>query len=223
MTWNGAGGWLIFSQSRQVNFSRTCWITFHWRGITSSVSVIVSPSLRSRVPPQQGQVVGAGTTTRSRGRCSGNGLRAGRLRVKAATVVVLAAACSAAISSSVAVALQLLELQLHLVEQPRRALRARAVELPLELLDLELLVRDHRRIVGGLGAGQRQLGLDTRGPIALGRQCRSQRLDVGRRIHGRGNHRPPCARSQKALLSRAFRPECVNRVTPVDPVERLPM
>ena len=28
-TWNGAGGWLIVSQSRQVNFSRTVWITFH--------------------------------------------------------------------------------------------------------------------------------------------------------------------------------------------------
>ena len=27
ITWNGAGAWLIFSQSRQVNFSRTCWIT----------------------------------------------------------------------------------------------------------------------------------------------------------------------------------------------------
>ena len=32
MTWNGAGAWLIFSQSRQVNFSRTVSITFHWRG-----------------------------------------------------------------------------------------------------------------------------------------------------------------------------------------------
>ena len=29
MAWKGAGGWLIFSQSRQVNFSRTAWITFH--------------------------------------------------------------------------------------------------------------------------------------------------------------------------------------------------
>jgi hypothetical protein len=46
MTWNGAGAWLIFSQSRQVNFSRTCWITFHRRGITSSVSLMSSPSLR---------------------------------------------------------------------------------------------------------------------------------------------------------------------------------
>jgi hypothetical protein len=24
ITWNGAGAWLIFSQSRQLNFSRTC-------------------------------------------------------------------------------------------------------------------------------------------------------------------------------------------------------
>jgi len=37
-----------------------------------------------------------------RGRCSGKGLRAGRLREKAATLVVLATACSAAISSSAA-------------------------------------------------------------------------------------------------------------------------
>jgi len=43
-----------------------------------------------------------GTTMRSRGRCSGKGLRAGRLREKAATLVVLATACSAAISSSAA-------------------------------------------------------------------------------------------------------------------------
>jgi hypothetical protein len=46
---------------RQGNFSRTCWITFHWRGIDSSVSVTVSPNLRSRLPPQQRQVVGPGT------------------------------------------------------------------------------------------------------------------------------------------------------------------
>ena len=43
MVWNGAGGWLIFSHDRQVNFSRTVWITFHWRGMTSSVSVTSSP------------------------------------------------------------------------------------------------------------------------------------------------------------------------------------
>src|SRR5215469_5118658 len=43
-----------------------------------------------------------GSTTRSRGRCSGKGWRAGRLRVKPATLVVLATARSDAISSSVA-------------------------------------------------------------------------------------------------------------------------
>ena len=48
----------IFSQSRQVNFSRTCWITFHCRGMTSSVSVMSSPSLRSRGLPQHTQTVG---------------------------------------------------------------------------------------------------------------------------------------------------------------------
>ena len=95
---------MIVSQSRHENFSRTVWITFHWRGITSSVSVTSSPSFESFVDPQQGQLSGAGITTRSRGRWSGNGLRAGRLRWNDGTVCVRAAAFSAASSSSVAVA-----------------------------------------------------------------------------------------------------------------------
>jgi hypothetical protein len=90
------------SQSRQETFSRTCWITFQERGTTSSVSVTSSPSLDSCAPPQRGQQAGAAITTRSRGRCSGKGLREGRLRLKPATVVVLAAAASAISSSSVA-------------------------------------------------------------------------------------------------------------------------
>jgi hypothetical protein len=45
----------IFSQSRQLNFSRTCWITFQDFGMTSSVSVMSSPNLDSRAPPQQAQ------------------------------------------------------------------------------------------------------------------------------------------------------------------------
>src|SRR3546814_12427119 len=95
-TWNGAGGWVTASQSRQENFSRTVWTTFQWRGITSSVSVTYSPSFDSRDPPQAGQAQGAGITTSSRGRCSGNGLRGGRLRVKTATIDILAASASAA-------------------------------------------------------------------------------------------------------------------------------
>ena len=91
MTWNGAGGWVILSQRRQVNFSRTVWITFHCRGTTSSVSVMSSPSLAS-LPPQHGQALGAGITTRSRGRCAGNGARTGFLRVKPRTVLASAEA-----------------------------------------------------------------------------------------------------------------------------------
>src|SRR4051812_26652082 len=94
----------MVSQVLQENFSRTVWITFHWRGMLSSVSVIVSPNLHSLAEPQQGQIVGAGTTTRSRGRWSGNGLCDDLLRENAATLVVFAAACSAANSSSLAVA-----------------------------------------------------------------------------------------------------------------------
>ena len=102
--WNGAGGCEIFSQLRQVNFSRTVWTTFHRRGITSSVSVTSSPTFDSRSDPQHSQAVGAGTTTRSRGRWSGNGLRDGLRRTNPLTSVLAAAAFSAASSSSVALA-----------------------------------------------------------------------------------------------------------------------
>ena len=126
MTWNGAGAWPMFSQARQVNFSRTCWITFHCRGTTSSVSVTSSPILASRSEPQQAQAVGPGTMTRSRGRCSGNGLRPsscawtnelswrsrrlGHQRVLGRR------------------GFELLELQFHLVEQALSALGALAVQ-----------------------------------------------------------------------------------------------
>jgi hypothetical protein len=101
MAWKGAGGWLIFSYDRQVNFSRTVWITFHWRGTTSSVSVISSPIFTMRSDPQQLHWLGASTTIRSRGRWSGKGLR----RVKLRTVLSASgAACSAASTSSVAAA-----------------------------------------------------------------------------------------------------------------------
>ncbi len=66
--WNGAGAWLIFSQSRQKNFSRTVSTTFYWRGTDSSVRVTSSPSLRRRLPPQHSQAIGGSITTRSRGR-----------------------------------------------------------------------------------------------------------------------------------------------------------
>ena len=56
-----------------------------WKGaggceITSSVTVMSSPSFDSFVDPQQGQFFGAAMTTRSCGKCSGNGSRDGSLR-----------------------------------------------------------------------------------------------------------------------------------------------
>jgi len=60
IAWKGAGGCVIVSQERQENFSRTCSVTNHCRGTTSSVSVMSSPTLESLVPPQHGQHVGAG-------------------------------------------------------------------------------------------------------------------------------------------------------------------
>ena len=102
VTWKGAGACVIFSHSRHENFSRTVWITFHWRGTTSSVSVISSPNFDSLCEPQQGQFSGAVMTMRSRGKCPGNGFFDGRLRSNELTVCVRAAARSAASSSSVA-------------------------------------------------------------------------------------------------------------------------
>src|SRR5215468_370498 len=60
IAWNGAGGCVIVSHDRQLNFSRTCSVTNHCLGTTSSVSVMSSPILESLLPPQHGQHVGAG-------------------------------------------------------------------------------------------------------------------------------------------------------------------
>ena len=54
-----AGASAIFSQSRHENFSRTVWITFQERGMTSNVSVTSSPSFERRSPPQAGQEQGS--------------------------------------------------------------------------------------------------------------------------------------------------------------------
>jgi len=56
----GGGIWQIASDSWLVNF-RTSWLTFHWRGITSSVSLVSSPCLScSGALLQDRQVLGAG-------------------------------------------------------------------------------------------------------------------------------------------------------------------
>jgi hypothetical protein len=102
------------SKRRPDRPARTRWIIepvvphrldhLHDRGITSSVSVTSSPSFDSLIEPQHGQDVGAGTNTRSRGRCSGKGLRTGWRRCAGMGDATWRDAASAAISASVAFA-----------------------------------------------------------------------------------------------------------------------
>ena len=101
MGWNGAGGWLMVSHARQAMRSRTVWTTFQCRGTTSRVSVTSSPSLDSR-PWQHGQEVGPGITTRSRGRCAGNGPRTGLRRTALRAAMPSISGPSAASSSAAA-------------------------------------------------------------------------------------------------------------------------
>jgi hypothetical protein len=56
--------------------------------------------------------------------------------------------------------LQIFELELHLIQQPRHALRARPVKLTPQFLDRQLEMDDQRfRVrVHGLGAGRNRLG-----------------------------------------------------------------
>ena len=100
VVWNGAGSWLIVSQSRHETLLRTVWMIFHRVVMRSAISVMLSLGLHSRVKPQHGHTVGVGITTRSRGRCAGNGLRAGVLRVMLAAPVASAARSTARSSSS---------------------------------------------------------------------------------------------------------------------------
>jgi hypothetical protein len=58
----GTGGYVIASQVRHEYFSRTCWITFHWRGISSRVSVTASPD--------RSHLRASSTTGRSARRCN---------------------------------------------------------------------------------------------------------------------------------------------------------
>ncbi len=71
VAWNAAAGCEIFSQWRQVNFSRTVWITFQRHGTASCVSVISLPIFDHFPEPQQAQDVGGSTTTCSRGTACG--------------------------------------------------------------------------------------------------------------------------------------------------------
>ena len=74
--------------------------------------------------------------------------------------------------------LELLQFQFQLIDEAARPLQARAVDLALELLDLQLLPRDQRLGIGLLGAGDGGLSLSGIGAGTLRYQRRFERVDV---------------------------------------------
>ena len=113
---------MIFSQLRHENFSRTCWITFHWRGTSSSVSVTSSPSLCRRPAAAR-----AGRRRRIDDALARQmlGQRPARRLAPRRTPARLwlgGSSIGAAASACACILLQLEQLQLELVEQ-RAALR----------------------------------------------------------------------------------------------------
>jgi hypothetical protein len=179
MTWNGAGGWVIFSHDRQLNFSRTVWITFHWRGTTSKVSVTASPSdelattvrTTRRCRHDHALARQVSRQRRSHRPLAGQAARGGiRLDRPSRDCVFRGAR------------FQLLELEFQLVEQLAAALSRLPEPLTLHLGDQQLQIGHHR-----LGAGGTSLRLLTRRP--LGSQCRLQRNNVGGQRFGR-RHKP---------------------------------
>ena len=107
-------------------------------------------------------------------------------------------------------ALEFLERQLHLLDQPPAAFRVLAIELVRQLGDLQPLMGDQGRIVGGLGLGHCEFRLDPRRPrrfrqalCALREQGRPQYGDVvgedlGHR-HERDYRMPPMPQSASAI------------------------
>jgi hypothetical protein len=86
--------------------------------------------------------------------------------------------------------LELLEGQRHLIDQLHTAFRALAVELARQLGDLQPLMRDQGLIIGSLGLGHCQFGLDPRRSFTLRDQRRLQRGNVVGEVIGRRRHEP---------------------------------
>jgi hypothetical protein len=94
---------------------------------------------------------------------------------------------------------ELRERQLHLVDEPHRPFRARAVELTRQFCDLQSLMGDQGFIFGDLGLGERQLSFDPRRPFALG----DQRGDRVRERLGRRHKSDYCMPSTALRVSTA--------------------
>ena len=195
----------MLSQSRHENLSRTCWMTFHWRGIDLQRLGYILAELG------QARSAAAGATGRrwddhplarqmlgkrfARGTLAGEGgdiRRSGLPRRALGGEIVLAGR-----------RLQFLELQLHLVEKPRRAFRTRPEQLPPHLLDLELQMRDQRLIGGELRPARRRRPPRPEPAARARRRARLSALSISFGKVGEG--RRPCP-EQKHKIGDLWRP-----------------
>ena len=164
----------------------------------------------------------------------GERLARGPLALERRTARVCAAACCAASSSSVAVASSSSSCKLHLLQQPRLALRAGAVELAPQLLDLELEMRDQRFGARKIRLGIGRLGLrgapaERRLPPARARRARRGSSHARRqdrweaiqkcRSRRRWNHIHP--QPQAETSSHRGRTPSLLRMSPVDPGQKV--
>ena len=117
-------------------------MTFHERGITSSVSVTSSPSFDRRVPPQAGQTHGAGKDDALARQMLGKRLPRGTLVLERGDAGRLAGGRLGCQIILAGVGFEIGERQLHLIEQATAALGARAILLAPELRDLQLEMGD---------------------------------------------------------------------------------
>ena len=163
---------MIVSQSRQENFSRTVWITFHCRGIDLQRLGDVLAQLRQLRRPA------AGTALRRRDHHAlarqmiGKRLARGPLALERFDRLCPRRRLLGRQFVLGRCRLQIFELKLHLIQQPRRPLRARPVELTPQFLDRQLEMGDQgfaagqiRLRIGRFGLGDRGIG---RGSCSIG-------------------------------------------------------
>lgn len=154
----------MVSHGRHENFSPTVWITWYWRGTTSSVSVMSSPILET-LPPQHGQALGLGSTRRQQ-RQIRRQRPAHRPPAGNAPDLSLAGGLAGLGGCGFRRArlfgggcLQLFELQFQLVEQPAPAFRALAEPVAPEFGDFQPQMLNHRLGADGTGFGKSRFRL----------------------------------------------------------------
>ena len=200
-------------------------MTFHLIGSTSSVSVVSSPSLDS-LPPQQGQAVGDGRTTRSRGRWAGRGARTGwprgglsgrrvRPSLSAAFSALAASSLAAATSSPSSSSSWSISLRPRSEEAPYLSRLSRAIS--------------SLRCATIASAPEARASASRRASCSAASAARSAAMSSGEVVR-RGRHaddgitaaaRQVAPMQLRRTLSRQLRPVCPLRVPPVDSVEHV--